>query len=157
MSYQRYLSTTTSISCIFMPWLMSSPGCQQRMLANEYHVYIWQVAPVTYQCDSKNLTGTVAKCCLRRNQRTSTLTPWWARLRLKSPACRLFTAPFAHAQIKENIKLRVTGICEGNSPVNDELHTQRASNEENISIWLRHHDVIIFSNPYPRSYNDHGR
>ena len=31
-------------------------------------------------------------------------------------------------QIKENIKLRVTGLCEGNSPVTGEFPTQRASN-----------------------------
>ena len=33
-----------------------------------------------------------------------TVTSWWARLRLKSPASRLFTQSFFQAQIKENIK-----------------------------------------------------
>ena len=33
-----------------------------------------------------------------------TLTSWWARRRLKSPASRLFTQPFIQTQIKENIK-----------------------------------------------------
>ena len=33
-----------------------------------------------------------------------TLTSLWARLRLKSPASRLFTQAFIQAQIKENIK-----------------------------------------------------
>ena len=32
-------------------------------------------------------------------------------------------------------KLRVTGLCEGNSPVTDEFPAQRASNVENVSIW----------------------
>ena len=36
-------------------------------------------------------------------------------------------------------KLRVTGLCEGNSPVTDGFPAQRASNEENVSIWWRHH------------------
>ena len=40
------------------------------------------------------------------------------------------------AQIKENIT-RVTGLCEGNSPVTAELSAQRASNAENVSIWWR--------------------
>ena len=31
------------------------------MLAIEYHVYIWQMLPVKYGCDSKNITGTFAK------------------------------------------------------------------------------------------------
>ena len=34
---------------------------------------------------------------------------------------------------------RVTGICEGNSPVTSGFPAQRASNAENVSIWWRHH------------------
>ena len=37
-------------------------------------------------------------------------------------------------------KLRVTGLCAGNSPVTGEFPTQRASNGENDSIWWHHHD-----------------
>ena len=37
-------------------------------------------------------------------------------------------------------KLRVTGLCEGNSPVTGEFPAQRASNAENVSIWWRHHE-----------------
>ena len=33
-----------------------------------------------------------------------TVTPWWARWRLKSPAFRLFAQQFIQAQIKEDIK-----------------------------------------------------
>ena len=50
---------------------------------------------------------------------------------------------FVQAQIKENIKLRVTGFCEGNSPVTSEFPAQRASNAENVSIWLRHHVLLM--------------
>ena len=39
---------------------------------------------------------------------------------------------------KETSKLRVTGLCAGNSPVIDEFPAQRASNAENVSIWWRH-------------------
>ena len=35
-------------------------------------------------------------------------------------------------------KLRVTGLCAGNSPVTGEFPAQRASNAENVSIWWRH-------------------
>ena len=38
-------------------------------------------------------------------------------------------------QIKETSKLRVTGLCEGNSPVTGEFPAQRASNAEHLSIW----------------------
>ena len=40
---------------------------------------------------------------------------------------------------KETSKLRVTGLCEGNSPGTGEFPAQRASNAENVSIWWRHH------------------
>ena len=41
---------------------------------------------------------------------------------------------------KKTSKLRVTGLCEGNSPVTGEFPAQRASNAENVSIWWRHHE-----------------
>ena len=39
-------------------------------------------------------------------------------------------------------KLRVTGLCAGNSPVTAEFPAQKASNAENVSIWWRHHGVV---------------
>ena len=38
-------------------------------------------------------------------------------------------------------KLRVTGLCKGNSPVTGEFPAQRVSNVESVSIWWRHHVV----------------
>ena len=40
---------------------------------------------------------------------------------------------------KKTSKLRVTGLCAGNSPVTGEFPAQRASNTENLSIWWCHH------------------
>ena len=40
---------------------------------------------------------------------------------------------------KKTSKLRVTGLCEGNSPMTGEFPTQRASNLENVSISWHHH------------------
>ena len=40
---------------------------------------------------------------------------------------------------KKTSKLRVTGLCVGNSPVTGEFPAQMASNAENVSIWWRHH------------------
>ena len=42
-------------------------------------------------------------------------------------------------------KLRVTGLCEGNSPGTGAFPAQRASNAENDSIWWRHHDIFHLS------------
>ena len=46
---------------------------------------------------------------------------------------------------KKTLKLRVTGLCMGNSPVTGEFPAQMASNAENVSIWWRHH-VLSFLN-----------
>ena len=40
---------------------------------------------------------------------------------------------------KKTSKLRVTGLCEGYSPVTGDFPAQRANNAENVSIWLRRH------------------
>ena len=40
---------------------------------------------------------------------------------------------------KKTSKLRVTGLCAGNSPGTGEFPAQMASNAENVSIWWRHH------------------
>ena len=41
---------------------------------------------------------------------------------------------------KKKSKLRVTGLCAGNSPVTGEFPAQMASNAEDVSIWWRHHN-----------------
>ena len=43
---------------------------------------------------------------------------------------------------KKTSKLRVTGLCAGNSPGTGEFPAQRASNTENVSIWWRHHQIM---------------
>ena len=41
---------------------------------------------------------------------------------------------------KKTSKIRVTGLCEGNSQVTGSFPVQRGSNAENVSIWWHHHD-----------------
>ena len=43
---------------------------------------------------------------------------------------------------KKTSKIRVTGLCAGNSPVTGEFPAQKASNAENVSIWWRTHDNV---------------
>ena len=43
---------------------------------------------------------------------------------------------------KKTSKLRVTGLCAGNSPGTGEFPAQIGSYAENVSIWWRHHDEI---------------
>ena len=40
---------------------------------------------------------------------------------------------------KETLKLRITGLCAGNSPGTCEFPAPMASNAENVFIWWRHH------------------
>ena len=40
---------------------------------------------------------------------------------------------------KKTSKLRVTGLCAGNSPGTGDFSAQMASYAENVSIWWRHH------------------
>ena len=42
---------------------------------------------------------------------------------------------------KKTSKLRITGLCAGNSPGTGEFPAQMASNAENVSIWWRHHGI----------------
>ena len=57
----------------------------------------------------------------------------------------LFNRLFRHRS-KKSSKLRVTGLCAGNSPVTGEFPAQMASNAENDSIWWRHHEIHPIGN-----------
>ena len=46
---------------------------------------------------------------------------------------------------KKTSKLRVTGLCAGNSQGTDGFPAQKASNAENVSIWRRQHDTLMHS------------
>ena len=54
----------------------------------------------------------------------------------------VYSNVFFRRRSKKTSKLRVPGLCEGNSPVTSEFPTQRASNAENVSIWWRHHIML---------------
>ena len=45
---------------------------------------------------------------------------------------------------KKTSKLRITGLCAGNSPGTGESSAQMASNAEHVSIWWRHHVLCIY-------------
>ena len=52
----------------------------------------------------------------------------------------VYSTVHSGADLKKISKLRVTGICAGNSPVTGEIPAQIGSNAENISIWWHHHE-----------------
>ena len=67
------------------------------------------------------------------------VTSLWARWRLKSPASRFLCIRWIRHRSKKTSKLRVIGLCEGNSPVTGEFPSQRVRDAENVAIWWRHH------------------
>ena len=58
---------------------------------------------------------------------------------------------------KKTSKLRVTGLCEGNSPGTGEFSAQKASNSENVFIWWRHHDGYSHGSRKPTINFDWGK
>ena len=54
----------------------------------------------------------------------------------------LLNRPCRHRS-KKTYKLRVAGLCAGNSPVTGEFPAQMASNSENVPIWWRHHEIYL--------------
>ena len=49
-----------------------------------------------------------------------TVTSWWVRLRLRSPASRLYAQRLFKCRSKKISKSRATGLCKGNSPMTGE-------------------------------------
>ena len=49
---------------------------------------------------------------------------------------------------KKPSKLRLTGLCVGNSPGTGEFPAQMASNAKNVSIWWCHHDMTRYLHRY---------
>ena len=58
------------------------------------------------------------------------------------PRHRLHSHLFRHRSTKTS-KLRVTGLCVGNSSAIGEFTAQMVSDAENVSIWWRHHDRCL--------------
>ena len=57
--------------------------------------------------------------------------PWpWCRFLVKH------STVYLRSRSKKTSKLRITGLCEGKSPVTGEFPAQRASNAEKVSIWI---------------------
>ena len=56
-----------------------------------------------------------------------------------APKITSLTTVYSTVYSKKTSKLRVTGLCAGNSPETGEFPAQMASNAENVSIWWRRH------------------
>ena len=72
-----------------------------------------------------------------------TVTSWWARWRQNHQPRHCLLNRLSKRRSKKTSKLRVIGLCVGNSPVTGEFPAQMASNAENDSIWWRHHVLTL--------------
>ena len=92
---------------------------------------------------SNILKKTVVRYCSFQSMKEITImrtqTSHYSDVIMSSRASQ-FTGVSIACRSKKTSKLRVTGLCEGNSPVTGEFPAQRASYADNVSIWWRHHD-----------------
>ena len=133
---------TWSTPLLFMLWLLASPGHQQQC----YWSFKIKGPLSSTSNDFKYLRHFNVDKCKKMQihfmfswTQLLTLTLQWrhnGRDGISSVRCdgcllnRLFGC-----RSKKTSKLRVTGLCVGNSPVTGEFPTQKASNTENVSIW----------------------
>ena len=120
----EYSGRACSVLLLLMPWSSVSSGHQQQCIE---HVR-W-----TDPCPPRALQW-------RHNGRDSVSN--------HQPHHCLLNRLFRRRSEKTS-KLRVTGLCAGNSPVTGEFPAQMASNAKNVSIWWRHHgkDFLCLGQP----------
>ena len=57
--------------------------------------------------------------------------------------CDCLLSRLIRRKSKKTLKLHVTGLCAGNSPVIGEFPAQMASNAEYVSVWWSHHEKLF--------------
>ena len=166
--------TYITITCIFWLWIYQtivnlgpiSPGITHSLSLAEWHththtdIYIYNI--YIHQCVKTNLKRNLNenKSILFENIRLIILfakyhpffTCHYVSIWIVYIICivlqynqNMFLARRSfRRRSKKTSKLRVTGLCAGNSPVTGEFPAQMTSNTENVSIWWRHHAFSIF-------------
>ena len=147
---------------------LSNQECIRIFICWNWHLSIWRGFSVL-PCCLGHAIGIVFWLNLRSMKRTCWTTgSWRCYLSLGEadsiPAWSMITLRWRHnghdgvsihqprdcllnrlfrCRSKKTWKLRGTGLCVGNSPGTDEFPAQMASNVENVSIWWRHHDLLV--------------
>ena len=102
---------------------MVTDDLMMRWARQYYHPWCWSVLHWMYQI--------------------ITLTSLWARCVSNHQIHECLLNRPSRRRSKKTSKLRVTGLCAGNSTETGEFPAQLASNAENVSIWWRHHVSTI--------------
>ena len=85
---------------------------------------------------------------LCRTDKNNGMSPWRSSLLCRhngrGSVTIAYSTVYSMRRSKKTSKLRVTGLCAGNSPGPSEFPVQMASNAENVSLWWRHHDYLDY-------------
>ena len=120
--FVRSTQTTNKVESVLMPW-RHRVGRFSAMYTRKRNVQCWKNIEIYHP--RWNVTMTLK---WRHNERDC--FPNLGHL-----DC-LFNHLFLRRS-KKTSKLRLTGFCDGNSPVTGEFSVRRASNAEKVSIWWR--------------------
>ena len=109
-----------------------------------YELNVGGVAP--FVMNSSYITVTVSRCGLM--QQSNMIPLQWCHnerddVSNHQPHDCLLNRLFGRRS-KKTSKLRVTGLCAGNSPMTGEFLAQRTINAENVSIWWRYHVILMW-------------
>ena len=117
-------------------YILFSPECKELTSMLDPLLYRWGVPPVVIRC----VHWTMQMWVLQTWIKALGLYIVMGRDSVSNhqPHDCLFNR-FFRRRLKETSKLRVTGLCAGNSPGTGEFPAQMASNVENVSIWWRYH------------------
>ena len=99
------------------------------------HIYMTYILWI-FKCFFYGNAGEFSGCALRWRHNE------WDGVSNHQPHDCLLSRLFGRRSTKTS-KLRVTGLCAGNSPRTGEFPAQMASYAENVSIWWRHHDWTL--------------
>ena len=127
-----------------------------QLVMEKAHVYWVHVANVCHDLSSSHLHEySAGRWCVICEMHLSSYLQWstlqWLHnerdgVSNHQPHDCLLNSLFRRRSKKK--KLRVTGLCKGNSPVTGEFPAQRAINAENVPIWWRHYELCLWD-----SYN----
>ena len=122
---KHFICWNTSAQMYIVYFILSFPSAVHLPI-NDYCCLWWPVK------DMQNLLNPHMSLRWRHNERDNVSNQQPCDCLLN----RLFTR-----RSKKTSKLRVTGLCAGNSPETGEFPAQRSSNAENGSLWWRHHVI----------------
>ena len=122
--YYDFESHTFKIIALFLPG-------DNDITVPLFYIFPWELSPILVHFGLNIVCLIVMQCCVRHYNDVIMSV-------MASQITSLTATIYSRRRSKATSKLRVTGLCEGNSPVTGEFPAQRASNAENVSI---HHGI----------------